>query len=335
MFGEKHPYTLMTMNNLAQVLLHQGRCFEAEEMHRETLQKRQTLLGDEHPDTVWSMANLALALILVGKHNEAEAMNHDTIKLLALAMQGKYQRAERVNRETLALHQEVLGYKHSCTLTSMNNLAVVLLMEGKYEDAEALNHETLELRQEVFGSSSDPPDVFSTISQGTVTYCINDPPARADLYRMVTNRLLATFDRKHVVVCYDAKMIVGYDTDTDGEWGMFPSTQTLEKMCTSTTKCEGIDTEAVWLFINLVTPKVFFTATTMLSGVFTSPFQLLYLCNLIKNYGVSDISNDMSQCLYDTMLNDTAMFGDGAGGSGRHVALVLQSENLRLPIMSC
>ena len=154
--------------------------------------------------------------------------------------------------------------------------------------------------------------------------------------QMVTNRLLATFDRKHVVVCYDAKMIVGYDTDTDGEWGMFPSTQTLEKMCTSTTKCEGIDTKAVWLFINLVTPKVFFTATTMLSGVFTSPFQLLYLCNLIKNYGVSDISNDMTQCLYDTMLNDTAIFGDvrpshAGGGPAGAVLDVHQRSRTKSP----
>jgi hypothetical protein len=43
------------MNNLATVLSDQGKYEEAEEMHRQALGLRETVLGREHPDTLTSM----------------------------------------------------------------------------------------------------------------------------------------------------------------------------------------------------------------------------------------------------------------------------------------
>jgi Flp pilus assembly protein TadD len=60
------------MNNLALVLLGQGKYEEAEEMHRQTLELREKVLGREHPDTPGSMNNLALVLESQGKYEEAE-----------------------------------------------------------------------------------------------------------------------------------------------------------------------------------------------------------------------------------------------------------------------
>ncbi|KAI3326449.1 kinesin light chain 1 [Xylariaceae sp. AK1471] len=63
----------------------------------------------------------------------------------------KYSEAERLYRQTLRLREEVLGREHPSTLSSMNNLAMVLRSQGKYEEAEKMHRQTLNLREEVLG----------------------------------------------------------------------------------------------------------------------------------------------------------------------------------------
>ena len=113
------------MNNLAIVLNSQGKYEEAEQMHRQTLALRETVLGREHPDTLDSMNNLALVL----------------------DSQGKYEEAEQTHRQTLALMETVLGREHPDTLASMNNLANVLDSQGKYEEADQMHRQTLALME--------------------------------------------------------------------------------------------------------------------------------------------------------------------------------------------
>ena len=83
------------------MLADQGKYEEAEEMHRQTLTLRETVLGKEHPNTLTSMNNLAGVL----------------------SHQGKYEEAEEMHRRTLALSETVLGKEHPDTLASMDNLA--------------------------------------------------------------------------------------------------------------------------------------------------------------------------------------------------------------------
>ena len=52
--GTEHPSTLTSMDNLALVLSRQGKYEQAEEMHRQALGLRETVLGKEHPDTLES-----------------------------------------------------------------------------------------------------------------------------------------------------------------------------------------------------------------------------------------------------------------------------------------
>ena len=73
-----HDKALMTMNNLALVLSRQGKYGEAEEMHRQALALKETVLGKEHPDTLRSTNNLASVLshrashyvMLIAKHSK-------------------------------------------------------------------------------------------------------------------------------------------------------------------------------------------------------------------------------------------------------------------------
>ncbi len=69
------------MNNLAEVLSRQGKHKEAEEMHRQALALRETVLGKEHPSTLTSMNNLAGVLSRQGKYKEAEEMYRQMLAL--------------------------------------------------------------------------------------------------------------------------------------------------------------------------------------------------------------------------------------------------------------
>jgi len=47
--------TLTSMSNLAEVLNRQGKCEEAEEMHRQAVSLKETVLGKEYPSTLTGM----------------------------------------------------------------------------------------------------------------------------------------------------------------------------------------------------------------------------------------------------------------------------------------
>ena len=70
----------MSMNNLADVYLAQGKYPQAEALHRQTLAIRRRVLGPEHADTLASMNNLADIYSAQGKYAQAEALDNQTWK---------------------------------------------------------------------------------------------------------------------------------------------------------------------------------------------------------------------------------------------------------------
>ncbi|KAL0933548.1 uncharacterized protein CTRU02_212511 [Colletotrichum truncatum] len=64
---------------------------------------------------------------------------------------GKYGAAEQVHRQALEVKEKVLGLENPLTLSSMNNLALVLSRQGKYEAAEKMHRQALELMEKVLG----------------------------------------------------------------------------------------------------------------------------------------------------------------------------------------
>ncbi|KAK2005502.1 TPR-like protein [Colletotrichum eremochloae] len=75
---------------------------------------------------------------------------------------GKYSEAEQMHRQTLELKEKVLGPENPDTLSSMNNLALVLDSQGKYEEAEQMHRQTLELREKVLGPEN--PDTLASMN---------------------------------------------------------------------------------------------------------------------------------------------------------------------------
>ncbi|OAR02561.1 hypothetical protein LLEC1_04119, partial [Akanthomyces lecanii] len=180
--GIEHPFTLDSMNGLANVLQRLGRYWEAEHTHRETLELRQMALGPEHPDTLASMNNLALSLVGDEKCQAAEKLHRQTLELrklvlgeehpetlasmnnLALILGGREgsQEAERIYKQTISLMEKVHGKEHPHTLITRNNLGNVLLRQGRHGESEDVHWETLQLRQKVLGE--EHPDTLTSMS---------------------------------------------------------------------------------------------------------------------------------------------------------------------------
>jgi tetratricopeptide (TPR) repeat protein len=112
------------------------------------------------------------------KKREAKRRAHwDTFQYgspSALGGQGKYNEAETICRQTLALDEKVLGKEHPDTLTTTNNLALVLHRQGNYEEAETIYKQTLALREKVLGK--EYPSTLSSVD--SLAYLL----AEQDLY---------------------------------------------------------------------------------------------------------------------------------------------------------
>jgi tetratricopeptide (TPR) repeat protein len=76
--------------------------------------------------------------------------------------QGRYNLAYKRSSDALSTRERVLGPEHPSTLTSMNNLALVLDSQGKYEAAEEMHRRALELREKVLGP--EHPDTLTSIN---------------------------------------------------------------------------------------------------------------------------------------------------------------------------
>ena len=78
--GPKHPSTLTSMSNLAQLLHAQpsAELKEAEPLMRETLEILRATLCPKHPSTLASMSNFAALLKDQGKLGETEPLMRET-----------------------------------------------------------------------------------------------------------------------------------------------------------------------------------------------------------------------------------------------------------------
>ncbi|KAK4160854.1 hypothetical protein QBC43DRAFT_244760 [Cladorrhinum sp. PSN259] len=181
LLGDKHPYTLDGMHNLAFVLERLGRYNEAESMQRQAFELYTKVHGPEHPNTLNSMHSLACVLERLGRYNEAESMQRQAFKLytkvhgpehpntlnsmysLACVLErlGRYNEAESMQRQAFELYTKVCGPEHPDTLSSMNNLGFILGRLGRYNEAESMQRQAFELRTKVHGP--EHPNTLNSI----------------------------------------------------------------------------------------------------------------------------------------------------------------------------
>jgi len=146
LLGEKDPYTLTSLNNLAFIYQAVGHFNEALPLHEQAYSLRKQVLGAKHPGTLTSLNNLAIIYYSVGRLNEA----------LPLYEQG------------YNLRKQVLGAKHPHTLGSLNNLAFIYQAVGRLNEALPLLEEAYSFRKPVLGAKH--PDTIISLNNLAFIY---------------------------------------------------------------------------------------------------------------------------------------------------------------------
>jgi tetratricopeptide (TPR) repeat protein len=139
-YGDDHPGTLTSINNLANMHSDMGDHDLALPLHTEALAGRRRLLGDEDPDTLFSINNLAAMHSDMGNHGPA----------LPLC------------EEALAGRRRVLGNAHPDTLSAISNMAIVRDRMGEHAAAATLMREALTGWRRVLGE--DHPHTQAAIT---------------------------------------------------------------------------------------------------------------------------------------------------------------------------
>ena len=183
----RHPDTLISINNLAAVLVQKnGKLAEAEALFRELLEAKRDINGMRHPDTLMSIDNLASVLMqdegnldevellfretLEAKRDMHGTQHTDTLKsisnlaavLLRDSGNGRLGEVELLFREALAAKRAMLGARDPDTLFAINDLAMLLQKADKLDEAETLCREALETRRAVLGMRH--PDTLTSIN---------------------------------------------------------------------------------------------------------------------------------------------------------------------------
>lgn len=138
----KHPYTLDSACSLASILNRQRDYKSVEELHRQTLSRRESdsELPQNHPDILASKAGLAICL----------------------SAQGKYAETEKLHSEVL-LSREKHGVALPDTLASVQALAQLYQRQGSYEQSFVLYQRACNGYEKVFGS--DHPITVDCLTQ--------------------------------------------------------------------------------------------------------------------------------------------------------------------------
>ena len=214
--GEEHPDTLISMNDLADLLRSQGKYDEAEPIYRQTILLLEKALGKVHPATLTSMNSLAALLASQGKYDEAEPIYRQTLQLQEKALgkehphmlssminltdllqhQGKYTKAEPIIRQTLLLQEKAIGKEHPSTLTSMINLADLLRSQSKYDEAEPIYRQTLLLQEKALGKEH-PSTLASMINHAVMLASQGKYDEAEPIYRQTLQLQEKTLGKEH------------------------------------------------------------------------------------------------------------------------------------------
>jgi len=147
--GIEHPNITSTKNNIAMVLLKQGRAEEALPMLKNVVDARRLQLGD-HPLTAQSLINLATALGMNGQHEEAHPLVQQAVDVL-VSIHGERHPDVADAMSVLATVDIALGREPIAR--SRLEAALDILREHVDED----DHRIVEIKQQLLDIDSRMP----------------------------------------------------------------------------------------------------------------------------------------------------------------------------------
>ena len=165
---EREPHSTVAQCLLGSAMRRNGRCVEAEHIHRRVVAELRATLGDEHPETLACMGNLALALGDQYRSVEAERILREVVTAQrkngcahlstesnfahALVAIGKNEEAEAILREVVSTRRRELGRDHQATLQATCSLASTLT---DLDEAEGLLVSVIASRRRLLGDDHE------------------------------------------------------------------------------------------------------------------------------------------------------------------------------------
>ncbi|MGZ4969615.1 MAG: tetratricopeptide repeat protein [Methylobacter sp.] len=131
LFGEQHPDTADSLNNVAGYYYALGNAQRALELGEQALEIRRKLFGEQHPDTANSLSNVA------GYYN----------------VLGNTQRALELGEQALEIRRKLFGGQHPDTANSLNNVASYYHALGNTQRALEFGELAWAIRQKLFGDT--------------------------------------------------------------------------------------------------------------------------------------------------------------------------------------
>jgi eukaryotic-like serine/threonine-protein kinase len=173
LLGNDDADTLLTTNQLANVLWFQGKLAEAEPMYTEVSLRRRRVLGAEHPDTLRADFDLASVFGLRERWGEAEQLMKKTLEVQSRVLgadhpdtlaslgnlqylyyhQNRYAEAGHIAARVLERERRILGPDHPETLVSAHNLATIHHKSGRLDEAEKMLQEVIGGMRRVLGDA--------------------------------------------------------------------------------------------------------------------------------------------------------------------------------------
>jgi len=187
-YGEEHPDTLVSTNNLAAIYFEIGELKKALKLEEKTCILRCKILGEEHRSTLAAFNNLALIHLGLGNYKTALELEKkvydircklfgkkhpDTLTALndlALIYQelGMYKEALELAEEAYTQRCKILGEEHLDTLVSLSNLAMTCGKVGEYKKELALLEKVYSIRCGILGE--EHPNTLVTLNNLAAAY---------------------------------------------------------------------------------------------------------------------------------------------------------------------
>ncbi len=169
--GPEHPYTAVSLHNLALVLHDQGDFAGARVLYERALALHEKAFGPEHPYTAVSLGNVARLLRDQGDLADARLLFERALAIrekalgpehpdsaadlnnlaLLLRAQGDHAGARPLFERALAINEKALGPEHLDSAANLNNLALVLQGQGHVENSRPLFERALATYEKALG----------------------------------------------------------------------------------------------------------------------------------------------------------------------------------------
>jgi tetratricopeptide (TPR) repeat protein len=164
--GPEHPETLVSLNNLAELLMKRGQYAEAEPLYRRALDAYDRVFGSEHPDTLATVYAFARLLRSRGDYAGAEPLFIRALQAKQMAGQddgpefaielnnyallvrhlGRFDEAAQLLLRAIAIEDRKLPPDHPKRAHRRNNLAIVWMLADQLDEAERVNAQAWSLK---------------------------------------------------------------------------------------------------------------------------------------------------------------------------------------------